>query len=900
MTDRELLARIAASTGQKAGYKQLVRELSLGGGRERRLLMEHLARLTVAGKLIQLDREHWGLPRAASRPPARENLAVGRLDLHRDGYGFVRPNRKPAPGGSKTHPAVQDIFIPPSEINAAMQGDQVLVEIEPPKADGRQQGRIVRILERSNPTVVGTFRIARADRGRHNVVIPFDDRMTQSIVIPPGAEIPSAAGSSTPHRVLGSEAPAHSGPESAERLEGLVVDVEITSWPTPTRPPIGRVTEILGSPDDFGVDVEMMIRKHQLPRIFPDAVLAEARRVAHFDQDIASRRADFRSLPIVTIDGETARDFDDAVLVRERAGGGYELQVHIADVSEYVRPGSALDLDARIRGTSVYFPDRAIPMLPQELSTDICSLRPNEDRLVLSCLMDLDPAGNIEGFQVVEGVIRSAARMTYTAVSAILDRADTLVQDPEARERRGGDVDAPVENSEARERFERMKKLAVLMNQRREERGSIDFDLPEPVIEFDEQGQMRGVTRAERTWANRLIEEFMLAANECVAVWLEDLGVPSLYRIHEKPDPRRVVQFEELAAGFGYSLGLGPLPVKRLVTRAERRESHGQGRNPRQHEVPEDIAVTPRMYQKLAARIEGKPEERILSYLMLRSLSQARYSEVNEGHFALAAPTYTHFTSPIRRYPDLIVHRIAKTLLRAGVPGHRTITASRLGTPWLHPNEGQTKLGVPHPRESEGRARGGTHLSATKTGPRLAPPAPLTPLAPLNYPIPEPELAEIAEETSYTERRAAEAERELVEWKKVRFMQDRVGDEFAALVLNPAKFGLFVELTDLFVEGLVPIDTLRADRYIWRENTHEIVGERTGRRFRAGDRVQVILDRVLAQERKLQFALVEEELPLTGKKAAPGPSKSKKSHRKNTSPPPQGGSNRRFKKGRRR
>jgi ribonuclease R len=458
-------------------------------------------------------------------------------------------------------------------------------------------------------------------------------------------------------------------------LEGLVVDVEITSWPTPTRPPIGRIIEILGSPDDFGVDVEMMIRKHQLPRIFPEAVLAEASSVAHFDRNIAAQRADFRSLPIVTIDGETARDFDDAVLVRERAHGGYELQVHIADVSEYVLPGSALDLEARIRGTSVYFPDRAIPMLPQELSTDICSLRPNEDRLVLSCIMQLDAAGNIESFEIVEGVIRSAARMTYTDVHAIIE----------------GDEEMRSRYSALVPEFERMKKLAVLMNQRREERGSIDFDLPEPVIEFDEHGQMRGVTRAERTWANRLIEEFMLAANECVAVWLEDLGVPSLYRIHEKPDPRRVVQFEELAASFGYSLGLGPLPVRRVQTRAERRESHGQGRNPRQHEVPEDIAVTPRMYQKLAARIEGKPEERILSYLMLRSLSQARYSEVNEGHFALAAPTYTHFTSPIRRYPDLIVHRIAKALLRAGVSGHRSIDPNRLCSPWSHPNEAPPK-----------------------------------------------------------------------------------------------------------------------------------------------------------------------------------------------------------------
>jgi ribonuclease R len=423
-----------------------------------------------------------------------------------------------------------------------------------------------------------------------------------------------------------------------------------------------------------------------------------------------------------------------------------------------------------------------------------------------------------------------------------------------------GDAETRARYAPLVENFERMKKLAVLMNQRREERGSIDFDLPEPVIEFDEHGQMRGVTRSERTWANRLIEEFMLAANECVAVWIEDLGVPSLYRIHEKPEPRRVVQFEELAASFGYSLGLGPLPVKRVVTRGERRDSYGRGRNPRQHEVPEDIAVTPRMYQKLAARIEGKPEERILSYLMLRSLSQARYSEINEGHFALAAPTYTHFTSPIRRYPDLIVHRITKALLRAGVSGRRSVTQARLASPWSHPNEGKTTAVVPPVPSTWGPGKGSPHLSAP--------------------PIPEPELAQIADESSQTERRAAEAERELVEWKKVRFMQDRVGDEFAALVLNPAKYGLFVELTDLFVEGLVPIDSLRGDRFTWRENTHEIVGERTGRRFRAGDRVQVILDRILVQERKLQFALVEEVLPLTGRKPARPSSKTKQRAKK--------------------
>src|SRR5580658_1825209 len=733
MTDQELLAKISRSAGQKGGYKQLVRELSLGGGRERRLLLEQLARLTARGALVKLDREHWGIPRTAAG--TRDNLAAGRLDLHRDGYGFVRPNARQAVGKD-------DIFIPPNEINGAMQGDQVLVELEPPKADGRRMGRIVRVIERRNPTVVGVFHYARSDRQQGHSVVPFDERMTQPILIPVGQELPLAGVVATQHRVLGSEAtaaPVH------DNLEGLVVDVEITSWPTPTRPPIGRVIEVLGDPDDFGVDVEMMIRKHQLPRVFPEKVLAEARSVAHLDEaEVASRR-DFRSLPIVTIDGETARDFDDAVLVTESADGGYELQVHIADVAEYVRAGTDLDLEARLRGTSVYFPDRAIPMLPQELSTDICSLRPGEDRLVLSCIMRLDADARIESYEIVEGVIRSSARMTYTEVHKILEG------DPET----GAHYVALVP------KFERMRKLAGLMNKRREERGSIDFDLPEPVIEFDEQGQMRGVTKSERTWANRLIEEFMLAANECVATWLEDLGAPSLYRIHEKPEPRRVVQFEELAAAFGYSLGLGALPVKRIQTRGERRDAHGRGRNPRMHEVPEDIPVTPRMYQKLAARIESKPEERILSYLMLRSLKQARYSEINEGHFALAAPSYTHFTSPIRRYPDLIVHRITKALLAAGVGGEAEVAHGRHASPWTHPNEGLGGI-VIHRGKSPNQA------FAYQGEP----------------PIPEAELAQIAEETSLTERRAAEAERELVEWKKVRFMENRVGEEFAALVLN--------------------------------------------------------------------------------------------------------------------
>ncbi len=844
MDDRELLRHIEHLPGGRAEYKQLVRELGLGGGQERRLLREQLSRMAGWRQLVQIDNEHWALPRAetsesrAHRSERRiekrseahhaENLVAGRLDLHRDGYGFVRPN-SPAPGASTT--IDEDIFIPAREIGGAMQGDQVLVELAPPRFGRgglRRSGRVLRILTRRNPTVVGIFHYSRRDSERGgNLVVPFDERMTQPIVIPFGQELPLSGAAPTPHRILGTEARAAARHQD---LEGLIVDVEITDWPTPTRAARGRILEILGAEDDFGVDVEMVIRKHHLPRVFPDAVLAEARRAAHLDPALVAARRDFRSLPIVTIDGETARDFDDAVLVRHDENGTWELQVHIADVAQYVRPDSALDLEARLRGTSVYFPDRAIPMLPQELSTDLCSLRPGEDRLVLSCLMRINPQGEILDYEICEGVIRSARRMTYTQVHAILD----------------GDTSLRAEFAPLVPEFERMLDLARILNRKRERRGSIDFDLPEPLIEFDEFGAMQSVTRTERNWAHRLIEEFMLSANECVASWIENLGVPSLYRIHEKPEPRRVVEFEEIAAAFGYSLGIGSLPVRTFTMRSERREQRHGGRAPRSYEVPQDIPVTPRMYQKLTEKIAGKPEERILSYLMLRSLRQARYSEKNGGHFALAARCYTHFTSPIRRYPDLIVHRIAKALLHSGVSGHGDFASS------------------------------GASFAPEQ---RLRSDAAAPPFAP----IAESDLAAIARESSENERRAADAERELVEWKKIKFMRDRVGEIFRGMILNATKFGLFVELDDLFVEGLVPIHTLGLfdnDRYTYRENTRQIVGDRRGRKFSVGERVQVVLDRVDAVEKRLQFSIPDEEESAPAKKRGHAAQKTKKKPRR--------------------
>jgi ribonuclease R len=845
LSDAAILKHVARQTKRQAGFKQLVRELGLHGD-ERQELNERLQKLAAAGSLIPVDSDRYALPQAA----ADSNLVVGRLTMHRDGFGFVVPDAKALSGRFKA--IVGDIFIAPHVIGNAMHGDRVLVDVANIRPDGRAEGRIVRPVFRAHPTVVGVFHYG----SRRNYVTPFDSKITQEIVIPAGLEFPAAdshgeargdtreiprpAASPPPakagglpenaglrndarsgkmrrtaDRVLGDEAARHT---EWNDLEGVVVDVEITDWPSPTQNPRGRVIEILGREDDFGVDVEITIRKFHLPHHFPAAVLEEAQRVpATIAAHELQRRRDFRELPIVTIDGETARDFDDAVLARVLPNQNFELQVHIADVAEYVTPGSALDAEARLRGTSVYFPDRAVPMLPLELSTDICSLRPHMDRLVLSCIMEIDHRGEIVGYELCEGVIRSAERMTYTAVNAVLEG------DAGQRERY-----APLAAN-----FELMRDLAQILNHKRQRRGSIDFDLPEPVIEFDEFGLMKSIARSERNTAHRIIEEFMLSANECVAQHLESHRIASLYRIHEKPDAKRVYDFEVLAATFGYSLGVGPLPIHRVQMRADRRAAYGTGKQVREIEVPQEVHITPRMYQKLTEKIAGKPEERILSYLMLRSLKQARYSEENLGHFALASPTYTHFTSPIRRYPDLIVHRILKDVLKQDShPPARN--AGRAGQP--------PEAVAPSPWSK--RRDHGAHREA---------------LTPLGGPISLEELHDIAEESSESERRADDAERGLMEWKKVKFMQERVGEDFDGLITSVTKFGFFVELTDLFVEGLVPLDTLTDDRYSYHENTREIIGQRSRKTYRIGHQLKVLVDRIDPVEKKIQFAVFEEE-----------------------------------------
>ena len=822
-----LAGRQAGASGEREKRPSSGRDAAGGSGGDVTVRKESLARDEVRGKLL----------------------------LHHDGYGFVVPDEPISELDG-------DVFIPRLAIDDAMHGDHVVVKIQRRGGFGERQraeGRIVRILDRAHAKVVGLFRYGP----RYNVVLPYDARLQHEIEIPFGEELTAALleklRASHPQLELQDPRNRKRIPR-LEELDGAVVNCEILRFPRAGATPIGRVLEILGRPGELGVDTEIIIRKHHLPCEFPAAVLAEAEHRAELPADSElQEREDFRHLPIVTIDGETARDFDDAVYVEKRADGGWHLQVHIADVAHYVRSGSALDQEARLRGTSVYFPDRAVPMLPEALSNGICSLKPQEDRLVMSALVELDQYGNIRGSRLTSGIIRSAERMTYTNVNKILEA------DAEMMQRYAAHV----------ERFRDMKALALLLNARRTEHGSIDFDLPERVIAFDEQQRMTSIQRSERNIANRLIEEFMLTANRVVDGYLLHRAIPALHRVHEKPDARKVLEFEELARAFGYSLGVEDLHRREITVRhgsvpapprAGRKQSGGRGSRGhdakgygREREMKvslagAEVAITPQHYQRLVKKIMGKPEERILSYLMLRSLKQARYAADPLGHFALGFDEYTHFTSPIRRYPDLIIHRILK---------------------WALENPESKSA-------SGGSGRGHTptqELSRQALPEKVARP----PLGAEAVRYTEIQLREIGTESSEAERRAAGAERELMDWKTAQFMEQHLGEEYAGLIISVQKFGCFVELAEVFVEGLLPIAALEeaaGARCTYREFDHSIVAmsggggeyrERSGpsrkgrgakppaqRSWHLGDPVRVRAERIDPIRKRVEFALIDE------------------------------------------
>ena len=818
LTEQDVLAHLARAR-TPASLREIARALELRHP-ARRALQTIIARLKRKGEIEEVRSGRFRLagaaPRAAAAPERRRkepraeaykatdpHLLTGRMVTHHDGYGFVVPD-KPVPDMEG------DLFVGRDRLGDAMHGDRVLARIERRGRAGfagRAEGRVVRILGRAHPTVVGLFRY-----GEHgNVVLPYDTRLLHEIVIPPGEEL-------TPElrAKLGPEAHARRRVRLAE-LDGAVVNVELTRFPRGGVAPAGRVVEILGRSGEFGVDVEIIIRKHHLPYQFPEEVLAEAQRAAQLvgTRDLAGRE-DFRRLPIVTIDGETAKDFDDAVYVERLGNGHWQLQVHIADVAHYVARSAALDREARLRGNSVYFPNRAVPMLPEALSTGICSLNPREDRLVMSVVMEIDASGQVVQARCAPGVIRSVERMTYTDVNKVLE----------------GDPEMTARYASLGENFRCMRDLALLLNARRARRGSIDFDLPEPVIEFDELGRMVKIVRSERNIANRIIEEFMLAANEAVATYLERRGIALLHRVHEKPDPKKVLEFEELAHAFGYSLGIADLAERRVAVKHGRVPAPARsGRTGRGRERPMTVAlpsamemdIRPQHYQRLTQKIAGKPEERILSYLMLRSLKQARYAVELLGHFALAFGHYTHFTSPIRRYPDLIVHRILKWALAHPAARAKPAAAAPGGKP-------------------ASRTAHAKSLSEAELGPYR-----------------RVELEEVADESSEAERRADGAERELMDWKTAHFMESHLGEEYAALVISVQKFGFFVELMEIFVEGLVPMPMLEeftGERCLYRERDHAIVTQRGRKAWRLGDRVRVRADRIDPMRRRVEFSLI--------------------------------------------
>src|SRR3989442_473264 len=721
----QVLALMRDRVHHPAGMRDLLQVLRIPRD-ERKSFKRHIKALVASGDLIQIRGHRFGLPE-------KMDLYVGRLQTHPAGYGFVTPERPLEAGG--------DIYISGPLLNEAMHGDRVVVRIERIKDGGRAEGRIIRILERANESIVGRYDRDDSSRAESRAngmgyVAPFDRRVLMDIFIPPGQE-----GGASP---------------------GDMVVVELTRWPTATRGAIGHVTEVLGDIDAPGVDTEIIIRKYGIPDAHSDEAVTEAVRLggAVSERDIRGR-IDFRDVTTVTIDGEHARDFDDAITIEKLPNGHFWLGVHIADVSHYVQEGSALDREAYERGTSVYFPERAVHMFPSELATGLCSLNPHVDRLVQSCLMEIDRHGQVVRHEFHDGVINSDERMTYTAVNGILtDRDPQLMKQY-----------APLVPM-----FEQMRELFQILNDARRRRGSIDFDLNEAEVIMDEGGRVEAIIALERNVAHRLIEEFMLLANETVASYLESQNAPSLYRIHEEPDILKVAKFEEFISDFGYSLA-----------------------------APTG-ALRPRHFQKLIERIHGKPEEKPIAFLMLRTMQKARYAPENLGHFGLAASSYTHFTSPIRRYPDLVVHR--------------ALRAARYG---LLSDRGAGAPGIDDDAREE-----------------LA-----------------EELPEVARHTSEMERRADDAERELVQWKKVKFMADKVGDEFEGYVTGVASFGLFIELVEHFVEGMVHISTMADDYYRFVDGAHLLRGENTQKVYRLGDKVKVQVIRVNMEVRQIDLGLVD-------------------------------------------
>ncbi|WP_425457424.1 ribonuclease R [Bacillus marasmi] len=656
------------------------------------------------GMVVRTRSNRYGLPE-------KMNLVRGKLTGHAKGFAFVIPDE----------PGMDDIFIPPNETNNAMHGDIVLVRVANATSGQRREGTVVRIIERGIQQIVGTY----TESKHFGFVIPDDKKFASDIFIPKAA--------------------------SGGAVEGHKVVVKLTTYPEGRKSAEGEVVAILGHKNDPGVDILSVIHKHGLPLGFEEEVLDQANETPDsIDESEIANRRDLRNEVIVTIDGADAKDLDDAVQVKKLENGNYMLGVHIADVSYYVTEGSPIDREAEERGTSIYLVDRVIPMIPHRLSNGICSLNPKVDRLTLSCTMEISPDGEVVNHEIFQSVIKTTERMTYSDVKKILvDRDEELLKRYEPL--------IPM--------FEMMGELAEVLRKKRMQRGAIDFDFKEAKVIVDDEGKPSDVVVRERSVAERLIEEFMLAANETVAEHFHWMDVPFIYRIHEDPKEDKLRRFFEFITNFGY------------IVKGTANDVH------------------PRALQEIIEEVQGKPEEMVVSTVMLRSMQQAKYYPESLGHFGLSTEFYTHFTSPIRRYPDLIVHRLIRTYLIEG------------------------KL------EQATREKWDARLPG------------------------------IAEHSSKMERRAVDSERETDELKKAEFMADKIGQEYDGIISSVTNFGIFVELPNT-IEGLVHVSYMTDDYYRFDERHFAMIGERTGNVFRIGDEITIRVINVNKDERSIDFEIV--------------------------------------------
>ena len=665
-----------------------------------------LTNMEREGSIIRTRNNLYGIPE-------KMDLVVGTIQGNRRGYGFLIPEDK----------EVEDVFISSDALNGALHGDKVIVKVtmEGPNSKN-QEGEVIRILERANKTLVGTYESSK----NFAFVIPTDTRISKDVFV--------------------------SRSDSNGAKDGHVVEVEITKWSEKRRNPEGRVINILGHKDEAGTDIRAIIKQHGLPEEFPEEVIEQADNIS---EEIKPKelegRLDLRNTTTFTIDGADAKDYDDAISIEILKNGNYNLGVHIADVTHYVREGSPLDKEALERGTSVYLVDRVIPMLPEKLSNGVCSLRPNEDRLTLTAMIEIDQSGKVIGHKISESVISSKERLIYDDVSDILENDDEVLKE---------------RYSNILKELKDMEELSLKLNKRRFKRGSINFDFPESRIVLNEKGKPTDIVKVERRVADKIIEEFMLITNEVISESMHWTETPFLYRIHEDPDMEKIEVFNKFIYNFGYNLkGMQEIHPKEL--------------------------------QSLITKIEGKPEERVISTLMLRSLKKARYSTEALGHFGLAAEYYSHFTAPIRRYPDLQIHRIIKKFINGKISDKETKRLKKI-------------------------------------------------------------LPEVAEVSSGRERRADEAERDTDDLKKVEFMKDKIGNEYEGIISGVVSSGFFVELENT-VEGMVRVSSLTDDYYIYDEQIHGFTGERTKKMYKLGDEIKIKVVGISIEARQIEFGLASKD-----------------------------------------